>query len=77
MLIHNSIAPRKPVENILGKLYYTIDGIEINGNAAYSDNQILGILDIEPGDVADKYMLSDRIELLYGKAWFEKVKYKV
>jgi NTE family protein len=72
----NSISPRKPVENIFGKLYYTIDGIEINGNEIYSDNQILGILDIEPGDVADKYMLTDRIELLYGKAWFEKVKYR-
>ena len=37
----------------------------------------LGVLDIKPGDKVDKYLISDRIELLYGKAWFEKVKYRV
>ncbi len=35
------------------------------------------MLDIDPGEKVDKYMLTDRIELLYGKAWFDKVKYRI
>jgi NTE family protein len=72
----NRIGPQKPIENILNKQYYSFDKIEINGNKIYSDNQILGVLDIEPGEKVDKYLINDKIELLYGKVWFEKVKYR-
>jgi NTE family protein len=73
----NRIGEQKQIDYILDKTYYTFDKIEINGNKIYSDEQILGVLDIEPGNKTDKYTLTDRIELLYGKAWFDKVKYRV
>jgi len=73
----NNIAPQKPLENILEKRTYTFNKIEIIGNKNYSDQQIMGILDISPNEHIDKYQLTDKIDLLYGKAWFEKVKYKV
>jgi len=73
----NRIGTQKPMENILDKQFYTFNKIEITGNKIYSDSQILGVLDIEPAEKVDKYQLSDRIELLYGKAWFDKVKYRV
>ena len=38
-----------------------------------TDYQILGVLDIEPGNRLIRHLLSRKIELLYGKAWFEKV----
>jgi NTE family protein len=72
----NKIGPRKPVANILDKKYYTFDKIEITGNKIYSDHQILGVLDIEPNEKVDKDLLFDRLDLLYGKAWFDKVKYR-
>ena len=71
------IGPQKPIRNILNKKSYTFDKIEISGNKNYSNEQILGVLDLRPGQKTDKYMLTDRIELLYGKAWFDKVKYRV
>jgi NTE family protein len=71
------IGRQKPLENILDKQFYTFKKIEINGNKIYSDFQILGVLDIEPEEKIDKYLLGERIELLYGKAWFEKVKYRI
>lgn len=73
----NHIGVQTPLKNILDKKSYSFDRIEINGNKSYSDDQILGILDIKPGQKVDKYMLTDKIELLYGKAWFDKVKYRV
>ena len=73
----NRIGTQKPMENIIDKQFYTFNKIEITGNKIYSDSQILGVLDIEPAEKVDKYQLSDRIELLYGKAWFDKVKYRV
>jgi NTE family protein len=73
----NIIGPQKPMKNILDKKYYTFDKIEISGNKIYPDFQVLGVLDIEPGDKIDQYLLRDRIDLLYGKAWFEKVKYRI
>jgi NTE family protein len=73
----NRIGPQKPLENILDKQSYTFDKIEIEGNKSYSDDQILGVLNINPGKKVDKYLLTDRIELLFGKAWFDKVKYRV
>jgi NTE family protein len=73
----DGIEPQKPLVNILNKKYYTFDKIEIRGNESFSDEQILGVLDIDPGEKVDKYILSDRIELLYGEAWFDKVKYRI
>jgi NTE family protein len=73
----NKISPQKPIENILNTQSYAFKKIEINGNKLYSNFQILGVLDISPGENVDKNMLSDRIELLYGKTWFDKVKYRI
>jgi NTE family protein len=73
----NKIGAQKPIVSILDKKSYSFRKIEITGNKSYSNEQILGVLDIKPGQKVDKYMLTDRIELLYGKAWFDKVKYRV
>ena len=73
----NKIGPQKPIKYILNKKSYIFSQIEITGNRTYSYEQILGILDIKPGQKVDKELLTDRIELLYGKAWFDKVKYRV
>ena len=73
----NLIGKQKPLVNILDRQTYQFDRIEIRGNNIYSDYQIRGILDIEPGEPVDKSMLSEKTELLYGKAWFEKVKYRI
>lgn len=73
----NMIGPQKPIKDILDKKSYVFNKIEIKGNKSYSDEQILGVLDIKPESKLDKVFLSDRIELLYGKAWFDKVKYRV
>ncbi len=73
----NRIGAQEPIENILNKQFLVFNNIEITGNKIYSDSQILGVLDIKPEDKVDKYLLQDRIELLYGKAWFDKVKYRV
>ncbi len=73
----NRISPQKPVKDIFYKENYTIDKIEITGNKIYPDLQILGVLDIQPGEKVDKYLLRDKIDLLYGKALFEKVKYRL
>jgi NTE family protein len=73
----NNIAPQKKIDTILNKQYYSFDKIEVTGNKGYSDLQITGLLDILPGEQVDKYTLTDRIELLYGESWFEKVKYRI
>jgi NTE family protein len=73
----NCIGPQKPLKNILDKQLYTFDKIEIVGNKIYSDFQILGVLNIKPEEKINKHILTDRIELLYGKAWFDKVKYRI
>ena len=72
----NSIGPQKPIENIMNKQFYSFDKIEINGNKIYSDNQILGVFTIKPGEKVDRYSVNEKIELLYGNGWFEKVKYR-
>jgi NTE family protein len=72
----NLIAKQTPLDNILDKQSYSFDKIEIEGNKIYSAKQVLGVLDIKPGEKVNKQMLSDKIELLYGRAWFEKVKYR-
>jgi len=73
----NKIEIQKPLKYILDKKTYTFSQIEITGNKSYSYEQILGVLDIKPGEKVDRKMLRDRIELLYGKAWFDKVKYRI
>ena len=73
----NKIGPQKPIKYILNKKSYIFSQIEITGNKSYSYEQILGVLDIKPGQKVDKELLTDRIELLYGKAWFDKVKFRV
>lgn len=72
----NRFGQQKPIADILNRQYYVIDRININGNKNYSDRQITGILDIESGDSVNKYMLMEKTNLLYGKNWFEKVKYR-
>jgi NTE family protein len=73
----NLIGTQKPIVSILGKKTYTFKKIEITGNKSYSKEQILGVLDIKSGKEVDRKLLTDGIELLYGKAWFDKVKYRV
>jgi NTE family protein len=73
----NHIGAQKPIVSILGEKTYTFKKIEITGNKSYSKEQILGVLDIKPGKEVDRKLLTDGIELLYGKAWFDKVKYRV
>jgi NTE family protein len=73
----NSIGPQKPLENILDRQIYSIDKIEISGNKLYYSSQILGILDIEPGDKIGKNYITDKIDLLYGKGWFENIQYRI
>ena len=73
----NQIGIQKPLTNILDKQTYIFDKIEIEGNKDYTDFQILGVLNIEPQKKVDRSMLTDRIDLLYGKTWFDKVKYRI
>jgi NTE family protein len=73
----NLIGSRKPPEYILDRQYYSFDKIRVTGNKINSDEQILGVLDLKPGEQVNKYFLNEKIELLYGKGWFEKVKYRV
>jgi NTE family protein len=73
----NRFGAQKPMEDIFDIQYYTFNKIEIEGNKIYSDLQILGVLDIDPEEKIDRYQLTDKIELLYGNAWFEKVKYRI
>jgi len=72
-----NIEPLQPIEKILERHALCIDKIEITGNKIYSDYQILGVLDISPGEEIDKNFITDKIDLLYGKTWFEKVKYRI
>lgn len=71
------IGNQKPLENILDNQIFRIDKIEVNGNIFYTDNQITGVLGIAPGESIDKNLIRGKIDLLYGKTWFEKVKYRI
>ena len=56
----------------------SFDKIEITGNKIYSDYQILGVLGYQSGRRnRQEISLRDKIDLLYGKTWFEKVKYRI
>jgi NTE family protein len=67
-------APLRPVKE---EKSYVFERIEVNGNNIFSDDQIKGVLGISPGDMVGRDMLSEKIDLLYGKAWFDKVKYRI
>jgi NTE family protein len=73
----NKLGKQEPLPNILDKKYYSFDRIEINGNINIPDWQVLGLLDISPGEKVDKSKLFDKIELIYGMNWFDKVKYRI
>lgn len=73
----NRLGPETPRPVILDKKPYIFDKIEITGNKINSDEQILGVLDLKPHQEVDRDLLTDKIELLYGRAWFDKVKYRI
>ncbi|MCA1742118.1 MAG: patatin-like phospholipase family protein, partial [Bacteroidales bacterium] len=68
---------REKVTPLPGVMYYQFDTIRVVGNNIVSDEQITGVLDIVPLQPVDRDLLAERIELLYGKGWFEKVKYRI
>jgi hypothetical protein len=57
--------------------YYIFDTIRVTGNSIISADQIIGVLDVSPGQKVDRDMLEAGIELLFGKNWFEKVRYRI
>ena len=73
----NTFGQQQPVPYILDKNEHTFDKIEISGNKTYSTEQIAGILDINPGQSVHRDYMTEKIDLLYGKAWFEKIKYRI
>ncbi|HNW57454.1 MAG TPA: POTRA domain-containing protein, partial [Bacteroidales bacterium] len=73
----NRLGPQEPLPNILNKEAYTFDRIEVCGNNNYTDHQILDLLDIKPGREINRSSLNEKIEFLYGKAMFDKVKYRI
>lgn len=66
-----------PRASLLDKQVYRFDRIDITGNHLTTRKQIAGVLDIAPGDTVDKNKVNEGIELLYGKAWFEKIGYRI
>ncbi len=73
----NLLGIQKSPENILDRQLYAFDRIILNGNKKISQSQIMGVLGIRAGQQVNKSLLKDKIELLYGKAWFDKVKYRI
>ena len=73
----NMFGKQLPVQYILDKEYHTFDKIEINGNNIYTNEQISGILDIRQGEAVSRQHITEKIDLLYGRSWFEKVKYRI
>ena len=73
----NMLGQQPPIPYILDKDNLTFDKIEISGNKTYSNEQISGILDIKTGEAVDRRYLNDKIDLLYGRSWFEKIKYRI
>jgi len=73
----NMFGQQPPLPYILDKEYLTFDKIEINGNKTYDTDQISGILDIKPGVAVNRQHLTEKIDLLYGRSWFEKIKYRI
>jgi NTE family protein len=73
----NAIGPQEQHTPLPGVATYIFDRIDVTGNNTISADQIIGVLDIRPGDPVDRDMLAERIDLLYGKVWFENVKYRI
>jgi NTE family protein len=73
----NRFGAQPQPEKILDKRVYSFDRIKVTGNNVHSDNQIIGILDISPGQELDRDYLAERMELLYGQGWFEKARYRI
>jgi len=73
----DSYGPREPVIPLHDVMYYIFDTIRVTGNELISDEQIIGVLNVRPGENVDRDLLEERIELLYGKNWFEKVRYRI
>jgi NTE family protein len=73
----NQVGFQKPIKNILGKEEYIFDKVEIEGNINYADWQVMGVLNVEPGEKINRQELTEKIDILYGKTWFDKVKYRV
>jgi NTE family protein len=73
----NSFSPSRKVVPLADVKYYRFNSIRVKGNRIIPDWQIIGVLDIRPGEDIDRALLNERIELLYGKNWFEKVKYRI
>lgn len=73
----NRYGPRQQPENLLWKQIYVFDDIEVEGNVRTPGEKILGLLDVEPGELTTKEKLNESIELLYGKALFDKITYRI
>lgn len=73
----DSFGPRTPVIPLPEVKYYIFDSIRVTGNKIISEEQIIGVLDVRPGENVDRILLEERIDLLYGKNWFEKVRYRI
>jgi NTE family protein len=73
----NQIEVQRPPQYILDRQNYSFDRIVINGNKRISKSQIIGILNIKSHQQINKYQIKEKIELLYGKSWFDKVKYRI
>jgi NTE family protein len=73
----NRIGPQPEIKSLLGEKTYSFDKIEITGSDIITENQIRGVLGIDPGDNVDNDFIRKQMELLYGKVWFDKVKYRI
>ena len=73
----NRLGPASQPIPLSNSKYYTFDTIRIVGNKIYPESQIKGVLDISPGKPVGREVLSEKIDLLYGKNWFEKIKYRI
>jgi len=73
----NKYGQRKQPESLLRKQVYIFDEIEVEGNERTPEDKILGLLDIETGESVTKDKITESIELLYGKALFDKITYRI
>jgi len=68
---------KKAVSLIDNRKNFVFDSIVVRGNKFFSGEQIKGVLGISPGEPVSRERLTEMIDLLYGKSWFEKVKYRI
>ncbi len=73
----NAIGAQPPLVPLPEIKYHVFDRIDVTGNNITRDEEIIGVLNISPGQRVSRDLLADRIELLYGKGWFEKVSYRI